>query len=106
MAKKSLIAREKKRQKLALRHLKTRISLKTKLHEVILNDSSTQIDEKYILSAKLQKLPLNSSLSRLHNRCFISGRPKGYYRFFGLSRHFLREMAHDGLLPGVKKASW
>nr|UXD06471.1 ribosomal protein S14 [Eutreptiella sp. CCMP1594] len=54
----------------------------------------------------LQKLPKNSSRSRLHNRCIVTGRPKGYYRFFGLSRHVLREMAHEGLLPGVTKSSW
>lgn len=54
----------------------------------------------------LQKLPKNSSRSRLHNRCIVTGRPKGYYRFFGLSRHVLREMAHEGFLPGVTKSSW
>jgi small subunit ribosomal protein S14 len=54
----------------------------------------------------LQKLPRNSSSTRLHNRCMQTGRPRGFYRDFGLSRHNLREMAHKGLLPGVTKASW
>ena len=54
----------------------------------------------------LQKLPKNSSPVRLHNRCKLSGRPKGYMRQFGISRIDFREMAHKGLIPGVKKASW
>ena len=58
------------------------------------------------LHLELQKLPRNSSPTRLHNRCQQTGRPHAYYRDFGLSRHNLREMAHKGLLPGVTKASW
>ncbi len=54
----------------------------------------------------LQKLPKNSSPVRLHNRCKLTGRPKGYMRTFGLSRVMFREMANKGLIPGVKKASW
>jgi len=54
----------------------------------------------------LQKLPKNSSKVRLHNRCQLTGRPKGYIRQFGLSRNTFREMASKGLIPGVKKASW
>ena len=100
MAKKSMIAREKKRQRLVQKFLPRRLKLKTQLKE------TQSFNEKLVLNRKLQKLPLNSSPYRLHNRCFISGRPKGYYRFFGLSRHFIREMAHEGFLPGVKKASW
>ena len=57
-------------------------------------------------SVGLQKLPKNSSPVRLHNRCKISGRPKGYMRFFGISRINFREMATNGLIPGVTKASW
>jgi len=100
MAKKSMIAREKKRQQLVQKYLKRRVELKTKLK------GAQSFNEKLVLNRKLQQLPLNSSPSRLHNRCFITGRPKGYYRFFGLSRHFIREMAHEGFLPGVTKASW
>jgi small subunit ribosomal protein S14 len=54
----------------------------------------------------LQRLPKNSSRTRLHNRCSITGRPKGYIRYFGVSRIVLREMVYKGLIPGVKKASW
>jgi len=54
----------------------------------------------------LQKLPRNSSITRLHNRCSITGRPKGYMRIFGISRITFREMASAGLIPGIKKASW
>ena len=67
---------------------------------------SSVLKEKLALHIKLQQLPKNSSSVRLHNRCMITGRPKGYYRDFGLSRHVLREMAHQGLLPGVQKSSW
>uniref|UniRef100_UPI0030016544 ribosomal protein S14 n=1 Tax=Cephaleuros diffusus TaxID=1519597 RepID=UPI0030016544 len=61
---------------------------------------------KYLLFCKLMKLPKNSSYVRLHNRCQLTGRPRGYYRDFGLSRTKLRELFHEGLLPGVTKASW
>ena len=56
--------------------------------------------------AELHKLPLNSSPTRIHNRCLVTGRPKGYIRRFGLSRITMREYAHLGLLPGVTKSSW
>ena len=59
-----------------------------------------------LLHNKLQKLPRNSSKIRIRNRCWKTGRPRGYYRDFGLSRHVLREMAHDCMLPGVTKSSW
>jgi small subunit ribosomal protein S14 len=74
------------------------------LKEMIKKASS--LKEKLTLHRKLQQLPRDSSSVRLHNRCLVTGRPKGYYRDFGLSRHVLREMAHQGLLPGVQKASW
>ncbi len=57
-------------------------------------------------SVGIQKLPRNSSATRLHNRCSMSGRPRGYMRQFGISRIAFREMASQGLIPGVKKASW
>ncbi len=95
-----MIEREKKRQKLVLKYSEKRQFLKNQMN------TSKFLEEKVQLSRKLQQLPRNSSATRLHNRCFITGRPKGFYRDFGLSRHCLREMAHQGLLPGVQKASW
>ncbi len=95
-----MIEREKKRQKLVVKYEIKRQVLKQQLKETDL------LEEKVNLSRKLQKLPRNSSPTRLHNRCLLTGRPKGYFRDFGLSRHCLREMAHEGLLPGIQKASW
>jgi len=100
MAKKSMIQRELKRQRLVMKYAKKREELKKALKE------TTVLKEKLALHRKLQQLPRNSSFVRLHNRCLVTGRPKGYYRDFGLSRHVLREMAHQGLLPGVTKSSW
>ena len=62
--------------------------------------------EKVEIHRQIQQLPRDSARTRLHNRCWMTGRPRGYYRDFGLSRHVLREMAHKGLLPGVVKSSW
>lgn len=64
------------------------------------------IQRSQLTKIQLQKLPRDSSYVRLHNRCLLSGRPKGFFRDFQLSRHFLREMALSGFLPGVRKASW
>jgi small subunit ribosomal protein S14 len=89
MAKESMKAREVKRQKLVDRYAAKRTALKAA--------------GDYI---GLQKLPKNASPIRLHNRCKLTGRPKGYIRQFGISRINFREMANQGLLPGVKKASW
>ena len=89
MAKESMKAREVKRQKCVDRYAKKRAELKA------VGD--------YI---GLQKLPKNASPIRLHNRCKLTGRPKGYMRQFGISRVMFREMANFGLIPGVKKASW
>jgi small subunit ribosomal protein S14 len=100
MANKAMIQRELKRQRLVMKHAKKRSLLKEQMK------AATSLKEKFALHRKLQQLPKNSSPVRLHNRCSVTGRPKGYYRDFGLSRHVLREMAHQGLLPGVRKASW
>ena len=100
MAKKSMIQRELKRQRLVMKYAKKRETLKQQIKE------ASSLKEKLMLHRKLQQLPRNSSFVRLHNRCLVTGRPKGYYRDFGLSRHVLREMAHQGLLPGVQKSSW
>ena len=89
MAKESLKAREVKRQKLVDKYAAKRAALKAAGDYV-----------------GLQKLPKNSNPIRLHNRCKITGRPKGYMRQFGISRIQFREMASAGLIPGVKKASW
>ena len=100
MAKKSIIVREKKRQNLVIKYLKTRYTLKTQIKQ------TNVLKEKLQIHKKLQQLPRNSSPVRLRNRCGITGRARGYFKDFGLSRHVLREMAHQGLLPGVVKSSW
>jgi small subunit ribosomal protein S14 len=100
MAKKSLIARETKRQKLVNKYAAKRAEFKDRLR------AADSIREVVTIQREFQGLPRNSAPVRLHNRCSKTGRPKGYYRDFGLSRHVLREMAHQGLLPGVRKASW
>lgn len=100
MAKKSMIQRELKRQRLVMKYAEKRADLKKQIKE------AQFLKEKLSLHRKLQQLPKDSSPVRLHNRCLITGRPKGYFRDFGLSRHVLREMAHEGLLPGVTKSSW
>lgn len=100
MTRKSLIEREKKRKNLVQKYLHKRKNLKSQIKK------SKFLEEKFKIHCKLQKLPRNSSTTRLHNRCVLSGRPKGFYRDFGVSRHFVRELAHEGFLPGVQKASW
>ena len=100
MAKKSMVEREKKRQKLVSKYATKRASLKEEIKK------TSFLEEKLTLYMKLQQLPRNSSRVRLHNRCRITGRPKGYFRDFGLSRLVLREMVHDCVLPGITKASW
>lgn len=89
MAKESIKARERKREQMVARYAEKRQALK----------------EAGDWTA-LQKLPKNASPVRLHNRCQLTGRPKGYMRQFGISRINFREMALKGLIPGVKKASW
>ena len=100
MAKKSMIEREKKRQRLVIKYAEKIQILKNQLKIALF------LEQKLNLNRKLQQLPRNSFPVRLHNRCLITGRPKGYLRDFGLSRHILREMAHECLLPGVTKSSW
>ena len=94
MAKESMKAREVKRAKLVARYAEKRAALK---QIVRTGDTAAQ---------KLQDLPKNSNPIRMHNRCKLTGRPKGYIRQFGISRIQFREMASNGLIPGVKKASW
>jgi len=100
MAKKSMIEREKKRIKLHKKYALKRANL-LKLYQ---NENNFNL--KIELHSKLQKLPRNSSKTRIRNRCWKTGRPRGVFRDFGLSRHVVREMAHQCLLPGVTKSSW
>jgi small subunit ribosomal protein S14 len=100
MAKKSIIEREKKRIKLQKKYaLKRAILLKKYKNE-------ENFTSKLEIHSKIQKLPRNSAKTRIRNRCWKTGRPRGVFRDFGLSRHVFREMAHQCLLPGVTKASW
>lgn len=89
MAKKSIIAREKKRERMVAKYAELRKKLKE--------------EGRY---EELDKLPRNASPVRLHNRCQLTGRPKGYMRMFGLNRVTFREMALAGKIPGVTKSSW
>lgn len=100
MAKKAMIERETKRLRLVNKFFQKRYTLKQQMK------GTTSFKEQLVLSSQLQRLPRNSAVTRLHKRCVITGRPKGFFRDFGLSRHVLREMAHQCLLPGVRKASW
>ena len=101
MTRKALVQREIKRAKTVERIAQKRAALKK-----IINDSSASYEEKNDARVKLQKMPRNASPSRLRNRCAISGRPKGFYRKFGLGRNKLREEAMKGNIPGLHKASW
>lgn len=101
MAKKSMIAREDKRKKLVQKYDVKRKSLKE-----IIRDPNSTFDAKEAAHLQLQKLPRDSSVTRVRNRCNITGRPHGYYRKFGLSRNKLREATMRGDVPGVVKASW
>lgn len=100
MAKKSMREREAKRIKLVNKYNQHRDNLRSKIN------TCKTFQEQLDIQEKLQKLPRNSSKTRLRNRCWLTGRSRGFYRDFGLSRHVLREMAHECLLPGIKKSSW
>jgi small subunit ribosomal protein S14 len=101
MAKKSMIAREVKRIKTVEKYAEKRATLKKAM-----NDQSLSSEERYEARVKFHKLPRNASPSRVVRRCALTGRPKGVYRKFGLSRTKLRELAMSGKLPGIKKSSW
>jgi small subunit ribosomal protein S14 len=100
MAKKSMVQRELKRIKLNNRHTEKRLLL------ILEYKSANSFEEKIIAHQKIQKLPNNSAKTRMRNRCWKTGRARGFFRDFGLSRHVLREMAHQCLLPGLVKSSW
>ena len=101
MAKKSAINRDKKRRALAKRYGPRRDRLKA-----IANDESKPMEERFAARLKLAEMPRNSAPVRVRNRCLLSGRPRGTYRKFKLSRIALRELASLGLIPGMVKASW
>ena len=101
MTRKALVQRELKRVKTVKRYAEKRAALKK-----IMNDPNASYDEKNDARIKFQKMPRNASPSRLRNRCAITGRPKGFYRKFGLGRSKLREQAMMGNIPGLHKASW
>jgi len=100
MAKKSMIERENKRIQLEKKYALKRLTLLESYQK------EKNFYQKLEIHSKLQQLPKNSSKTRIRNRCWKTGRPRGVFRDFGLSRHVLREMAHQCLLPGVKKSSW
>ena len=101
MAKKSMVEREKKREKLVQKYAAKRAAL----NEVI-KDQSRPMEERFKASLKLAELPRNSSATRLHNRCQLTGRPHAYYRKLKLSRIMLRELGSFGQIPGMVKSSW
>ena len=101
MAKKSMINREKRRAKLSAKYAEKRTELKA-----VIADPDVGFEEKQAAVFALQKLPRDSSPVRQRNRCALSGRPRGFYRKFGLSRNMLRDAAMRGDVPGLRKASW
>ena len=100
MAKQSMIQREKKRSRLVAKYAIKRSTIKTQLEGV------GSFSDRVSLYKKFERIPRNSSPARKRNRCWVTGRSRGFYRDFGLSRHVLREMGNDGLIPGLKKSSW
>jgi len=101
MAKKSSIVKNIRRQKIVDRYSSKRRELKA-----IVKSPKTSFEEKKLAFMKLEKMPKDSNPIRVRNRCNLTGRPRGYYRKFGLSRIAFREMANKGIVPGVTKASW
>nr|YP_009861985.1 ribosomal protein S14 [Viscum liquidambaricola]QKV09810.1 ribosomal protein S14 [Viscum liquidambaricola] len=100
MARKSLIQREKKRQKLEQKYHLIRQSSKKEIGK------ASSLSDKWDIHGKLQSPPRNSAPTRLHRRCFSTGRPRANYRDFGLSGHILREMVQTCLFPGATRSSW
>jgi len=101
MAKKSAIDKNRKRQKLVSQLAAKRARLKA-----IADDRSLPVEDRFSARLKLAEMPRNSSATRVHNRCELTGRPKAYYRRFKISRIALRELASKGQIPGMVKASW
>ena len=101
MAKKSMVERELKRQKMVKQYAARRAALKE-----IAKDESRPMEERFKAHLKLAQLPRNSAPSRLHNRCQLTGRPKAYYRKLKISRIALRDLGSAGQIPGMVKSSW
>ena len=101
MAKKSMVQREIKRQRLVKKYAAKRAALKE-----IIEDQSLPMEDRFKATLKLAELPRNSSATRLHNRCQLTGRPHAYYRKLKLSRIMLRDLASFGQIPGMVKSSW
>ena len=101
MAKKSMIERERKRQKLVDRFAARRAALKA-----VANDKAVTVEERFKAALKLAELPRNSSATRLRNRCQLTGRPRAVYRKMKISRIMLRELGSNGEIPGLVKSSW
>ncbi|MFA5538248.1 MAG: 30S ribosomal protein S14 [Gemmobacter sp.] len=101
MAKVSMVEREKKRARLTQKYAARRAALKE-----VIEDQSRPMEERFKATLKLAELPRNSSATRLHNRCQLTGRPHAYYRKLKLSRIMLRELASHGQIPGMVKSSW
>ena len=101
MAKKSMVNREVKRAKLVKQYAAKRAALKA-----IIEDQSKPMEERFKATMKLAKMPRNSSATRIHNRCQLTGRPHAYYRKLKLSRIMLRDLASMGQIPGMVKSSW
>ena len=101
MAKTSMINREKRRARLVAKYADKRAELKA-----VITDPNVSFEVQQDAIFRLQKLPRDSSPSRQRNRCAISGRPRGFYRKFGLGRNKLREAAMRGDVPGLRKSSW
>ncbi len=101
MAKKSMVNREVKRQKVVRKFAAKRAELKA-----LIRDPKASDEDRMNAVERLQKLPRDASPTRLHNRCRLTGRPHGFYRKFGLGRNKLREATMRGDIPGLRKASW
>ena len=100
MAKLALINKQKRREKLVAQYAKKREAIKAKM------SVNATPEERMDAMKKLAKLPRNSNPTRLHNRCSVTGRARGFFRMFGLCRQQVRTMASEGKLPGVRKSSW
>ena len=103
MAKKSMIEREAKRERLNIQYKYKKNLLRKELRDIKYLQS---FQDLLCLYKKMESIPKNSATSRRRNRCWLSGRSRGFYRDFGLSRHSLRELGNEGFLPGLKKSSW
>lgn len=101
MAKQSLIQRDLRRRRLSKRYLERRKALKS-----IIMDRSLSLEQRFSAQLKMSEMPRNGAVTRQRNRCTLTGRPRGCYRKFRLSRIAFRELASSGMLPGVTKSSW